>query len=492
MTICDDLRQSVLQAAIQGKLTKQLPEDGTAGDLMASIKAEKEQLIKEKKIKKEKPLASISEDEIPFDIPDNWEWVKLGELTSKIGAGNTPPGGKNSDVYVENGIKFLRSMNVYNDGLHYNGIVYISQGLANGRANSAVYAKDILLNITGGSIGRCALVPDDFDLGNVNQHVLIIRNIDENNRAYIHLCICSPMVQSIIMDKAVGDKAGFSAEKAKNLLIPLPPLAEQHRIVARVNELMAKIDELETVEKELAALKKAFPGDMKASLLQAAMQGKLTQQLPEDGSAEDLLASIKAEKEQLIKEKKIKKEKPLAPISADEIPFDIPDNWEWIRLGDGFHVIMGQAPDGDSVYPKYDNGKEFHQGKIFFTDEMIGESNVCCDCPKKIAPRDSALLCVRAPIGTVNITNREIGIGRGLAAVVPLASVSVRFLLYLLRSQTDSFISQGTGSTFKAITANVVLNQVVPIPPLAEQQRIVEKLDKLLPLCDALKEDGVA
>ena len=103
MTICDDLRQSVLQAAIQGKLTKQLPEDGTAGDLMASIKAEKEQLIKEKKIKKEKPLASISEDEIPFDIPDNWEWVKLGELTSKIGAGNTPPGGPQNWTWFPRG-----------------------------------------------------------------------------------------------------------------------------------------------------------------------------------------------------------------------------------------------------------------------------------------------------------------------------------------------------------------------------------------------------
>lgn len=227
--------------------------------------------------------------------------------------------------------------------------------------------------------------------------------------------------------------------------------------------------------------------DLRQSVLQAAIQGKLTKRLPEDGTAADLLASIKVEKEQLIKEKKIKKETPLAPISEDEIPFDIPDNWEWVRLGDGFHVIMGQAPDGNSVYPKCDNGKEFHQGKIFFTNEIIGESDVYCDCPKKIAPRDSALLCVRAPIGTVNITNREIGIGRGLAAVVPLASVSVRFLLYLLRSQTDSFISQGTGSTFKAITANVVLNQVVPIPPLAEQHRIVARVDELMAKIDELE-----
>ena len=217
MRICDDLRQAVLQAAIQGKLTKQLPEDGNAVDLLTHITAEKARLIKEGKIKKEKALPAISADEITFDIPGNWKWVKLGELCSKIGSGNTPSGGKNSDVYIENGVKFIRSMNVYNDGLHDQGIVYISEELANTRVGTLVYAKDILLNITGGSIGRCALVPDCFDLGSVNQHVLIIRNICDAIRHYIHMCICSPLVQEIILKKAVGDKVGFSAEKAKNL-----------------------------------------------------------------------------------------------------------------------------------------------------------------------------------------------------------------------------------------------------------------------------------
>ena len=486
MTICDDLRQSVLQAAIQGKLTQQLPEDGTAADLLASIKAEKEQLIKEKKIKKERPLEPISEEDLPFDIPESWKWVRLGEMTTSVQDGDHQPPPQTSS-----GVPFLVISNISSGKINFSQTRYVPveyyQSLSDDRHPSV---DDLLFTVTG-SYGIVVKVETETTFC-FQRHIALIKpvHVSPDFLAYV---LTSNCVKKQCDEKATGiaqKTVGIST--LRNIFLPIPPLAEQHRIVARVNELMAKIDELEAVEKELVALKKAFPGDMKDSLLQAAMQGKLTQQLPEDGSAADLLASIKAEKEQLIKEKKIKKEKPLAPISADEIPFDIPDNWEWVRLGDGFHVIMGQAPDGNSVYPKCDNGKEFHQGKILFTNEIIGESDVYCDCPKKIAPRDSALLCVRAPIGTVNITNREIGIGRGLAAVVPPASVGVRFLLYLLRSQTDSFISQGTGSTFKAITANVVLNQVVPIPPLAEQQRIVEKLDKLLPLCDALKEDGVA
>ena len=165
-------------------------------------------------------------------------WVRLGNLTRKIGAGNTPKGGKTSGVYKESGVEFIREMNVYNDGLHYDGMVYISNELAKTRTGSAVVAGDILLNITGGSIGRCALVPDTFVLGNVNQHVLIIRNMVESIREYIHLVLCSPLVQKCINASAVGDKAGLSASKTKGFLIPLPPLAEQKRIVEKLNKLL--------------------------------------------------------------------------------------------------------------------------------------------------------------------------------------------------------------------------------------------------------------
>jgi len=226
---------------MRGKLVKQDPHDEPARVLLEKIKAEKEQLVKEGKIKKSKPLPLITDDEKLFDIPDSWEWVRLGELTQKVGAGNTPKGGSKSDVYVSEGVKFIREMNVYNDGLHMKGMAFIRPELAQKRTGSAVYAKDILLNITGGSLGRTTLINDDFDLGNVNQHVLVIRNVDSKIRKYMHLFLCSPLAQNIIHNKSVGDKAGFSATKTKNLVLPLPPLGEQIKIVRMIKKLFLMI-----------------------------------------------------------------------------------------------------------------------------------------------------------------------------------------------------------------------------------------------------------
>ena len=232
------LKSRVLDLAMRGKLVKQDSNDEPASVLLEKIKAEKAELVKEKKIKKSKPLPPITDEEKPFDIPDSWEWVRLGDLTKKVGAGNTPKGGSKSDVYVNNGVKFIREMNVYNDGLHSNGMVYIRPELAKKREGSAVYAKDILLNITGGSLGRTALIDDNFDLGNVNQHVLIIRNINTKIRKYMHLFLCSSLAQNNIHNRAVGDKAGFSATKTKNLVMPLPPIEEQSKIVSKVYYLL--------------------------------------------------------------------------------------------------------------------------------------------------------------------------------------------------------------------------------------------------------------
>ena len=237
----EDMKKSILQLAMQGKLVEQRPEEGTAEELYKQIVAEKAKLIKEGKIKKEKPLDEINEEEIPFEIPKSWKWIRLNELCEKIGSGSTPTGGKN--VYKERGIKFLRSQNVYNDGLRYEGIAYISE--EQNRPSSIVKAKDILLNITGGSIGRCAIVPDDFDVANINQHVMIIRNIVLDLRFWLHAVIVSTYIQNKIMDVQVGvSREGLSAEKLKNFLIPLPPLAEQKRIVNKLEKMLSYCDQL--------------------------------------------------------------------------------------------------------------------------------------------------------------------------------------------------------------------------------------------------------
>lgn len=235
------LKSKIIDAGIHGKLTVQLREDGTAEELFTDIQETKARLIKDGKIKKEKILLGILDDEMPFDIPSNWKWVRLGDICSKISSGNTPAGGSKGGSYVTEGYCFFREQNIYNDGIHNDGMVYITEELLNTRPNSTVLPKDILLNITGGSIGRCALIPDDFSRGSINQHILIIRVVDPRIRFYVHKCLCSPYFQKLIMGNVVGDKDGFSAGRCKNALIPLPPLSEQNRIANRMEELLSLI-----------------------------------------------------------------------------------------------------------------------------------------------------------------------------------------------------------------------------------------------------------
>ena len=243
----ENLKKSILQEAVQGKLVPQDPSDEPAEALLERIRVEKQRLIKEGKVKKDKRESVIFrrdnshyekrgsevvciDDEIPFDIPELWSWCRLNELCTKIGAGSTPTGGKT--IYVPEGIKFIRSQNVYNDGLKLNDISYITEEINAKKKGSIVRSKDILLNITGGSIGRCAVVPDDFGIANVNQHVMIIRLVEPKMRHWIHTILISEYIQNLIMDVQVGvSREGLSATKLMNFLIPVPPISEQNRIL---------------------------------------------------------------------------------------------------------------------------------------------------------------------------------------------------------------------------------------------------------------------
>ena len=267
--------------------------------------------------------------------------------------------------------------------------------------------------------------------------------------------------------------------------IPLPPLEEQKRIVAKIEELLPLVEKYGKAYERLEEFNKKFPGDMKKSVLQMAIQGKLVEQRPEEGTAEELYELIQTEKAKLIKEGKIKKEKPLEPIKEEEIPFDIPSSWKWCRLGDISLISMGSSPDGASVV-NGGKGMEFHQGKVYFGKDYLQKSPQTTNEITKIAEANSLLLCVRAPVGKVNITDRQICIGRGLSAIKPLCGMTAIFLLHIIRSFENDFIHKSTGTTFKAITADVVKNELFPLPPLEEQKRIVAKLEEVLPRCDAL------
>jgi type I restriction enzyme, S subunit len=241
----DQLKQTILQLAVMGKLVPQDPNDEPASELLKKIAAEKAQLIKEGKIKKEKPLPEITEEEKPFELPSGWEYARLGNLTSRLGSGSTPRGGQSA--YVESGVIFLRSQNVWNDGLKLNDTAFISEETHRKMDNTHVFPGDVLLNITGASLGRSTIFPEELVTANVSQHVTIIRLIESDMRRFFHLGILSPLVQKLVWGRQVGMAIeGLSKKVLEQFEYPVPPLAEQHRIVAKVDELMALCDALKT------------------------------------------------------------------------------------------------------------------------------------------------------------------------------------------------------------------------------------------------------
>ena len=371
------LRELILTLAVQGKLVPQDAGDEPASVLLKKIRAEKGRLIAEGKIKRDKPLGEIAEEDEPFALPVGWEWVRLNALLQKIGAGSTPLGGR--EVYTPTGVKFLRSQNVWDDGLRLVGVAFIKPETHAKMSGTTVLPDDLLFNITGASIGRCAVVPSDFDEANVSQHVTIVRAVLPALNAFLHKVLVSRHVQQTVMDVQVGvSREGLSIAKLGNFLIPLPPLAEQCRIVTRVEELMRLCDaleakaRLETTQHEqlvrtlLSALTTSTTPEeladnwnrvathfdllldrpeavdaLEQTILQLAVRGLLVPQDPQDEPASELLKKIRTEKDRLIAEGKIKRDKPLPPIAEDEKPFELPLGWEWVKLGEIVLISSG-------------------------------------------------------------------------------------------------------------------------------------------------------
>ena len=259
------------------------------------------------------------EDEIPFELPEGWSWCRLFSLSIKIGAGSTPTGG--AVVYTTSGIKFIRSQNVYDDGLLLDDVAYIPEEINQKKSGSIVKSKDILLNITGGSIGRCSLVSDDFDVANVNQHVMIIRLANLELRKYIHSVVISP--EQIISRQVGSGRGGLSAETLSTFLIPLPPLNEQVSINRKLNECISQVLAIADAKCNISNLIIAT----KSKILDLAIRGKLVPQDPNDEPASVLLERIRSEKEELIKQGKIKRDK------KESVIFKGDDNSYYLRTG---------------------------------------------------------------------------------------------------------------------------------------------------------------
>ncbi|MGG1677334.1 restriction endonuclease subunit S [Neobacillus sp. NRS-1170] len=452
-----DLKNSILQLAIQGKLVEQREDEGTAKELLEQIEEEKKKLINEGKFKKQKKL-EIREGEIPFDIPESWEWIRLGELINiSSGKGLTSKQMKEGDIPVFGG----------------NGIT--------GYHNIGNVDKETVV------IGRVGYYCGSVHVTPKNAWVTDNAFITTYPDAYIYKKYLVFVLRHLNLgrDNNATAQPVVSGKKIYPILFPLPPLEEQKRIVAKIDELMPYVEKYDKSYSEVKELNKKFPEDMQKSILQYAIQGKLVEQREEEGSAKELYRQIQEEKERLVKEGKIKETKTLPEIKEDEIPFDIPESWKWVRLGNAVDTIMGQSPKGTSVFSG-NEGIEFHQGKVFFGDDYLQISNQSTNKPTKIVEPNTVLLCVRAPVGILNITNREICIGRGLCGINALAGMDAKFVMYTLRAFKNDFIRKATGTTFVAITGEVVKNQIFPLPPLEEQKRIVAKIEELLPHCNQL------
>jgi len=494
--IGDKLKASLLQDAFQGKLTKQLPEDGDARDLLKEIKAEKERLVKEKKIKEEKPLPVIKDEEIPFDIPKNWIWIRLGDCSLYIQRGRSPRYSviKKYPVISQKCIQW--------SGFDISAAKFIDPDSISLYGDERILQdNDLLWNSTGtGTVGRVThyiKINNSYNFAVADSHVTVIRFYPElMDPIYIEYFIRSEHIQKNIENLCTGStkQKELSLAVIKSMPIPLPPLAEQRRIVDKLKTALEKTDELKFFETKLSELEKSFPNKLKASLLQAAFQGKLTKQLPEDGDARDLLKEIQAENDRLVEEKKIKKEKPSPVIKDEEIPFNIPKNWVWARLGKIGYWSSGKTPNrtnfdyyNDGTYNWLKTG-DLTDGNITSTSEKITEKALR-ETSVKLLPRGSVLIAMYgATIGKLGILEVESTTNQACCGCIPYNGILNYYLFYFLLFSRKKFIEMGAGCAQPNISKEKIINTIIPVPPVAEQRRILDKLKTALEKIESLNE----
>lgn len=486
-----ELKNSILQLAIQGKLVEQRPEEGTAEELFAQIQEEKQRLIAEKKIKKEKPLPEITEDEKPFDIPQSWIWVRLGTLCNIIN-GFTPS--RSNPDFWNGDIPWFTIDDVREQGRF---ISHTNQHITNkalSKNTQRIVPPDTVLLCCTASVGEYAYTKIALTT-NQQFNALVVRNENLSLVWSMYLYIFAQTLKSKIIAGAGKTTFNFlSVGKLQEFLIPLPPLAEQKRIVAKIEELLPYINRYEQAWSKLEQFNSRFPEDMKKSLLQYAIQGKLVEQRSEEGTAEELFAKIQEEKQRLIAEKKIKKEKPLPEITEDEKPFDIPESWMWVRWGDLSESIQYgyNAPAQSTGRIKMVRISDIQEGKVLW--ETVPFCNIQEDEIPNYLLKKNDILFARTG-GTVGksylvkeVPNEAIYAGY-LIRTRYSESLCPEYMKYFMESQLYwEQLRNGTIATAQPNCNGKTLSKMVlPLPPLAEQKRIVEKLEQLLPLCERLK-----
>jgi type I restriction enzyme S subunit len=526
------LRELILELAVRGKLVPQDPNDEPASELLKKIAAERAQLVLDGKINKQKPLPTIAENEKPFELPEGWEWTFLGELSSNIHYGYT------ASAEPENkGIRLLRITDIQEDKVNWKTV----PGCEITDKKSEGYLledNDILIARTGGTIGKSYLV-ENIDVRAVFASYLIrVKRISAMYSPYIKTYLGSAVYWKQLYDNAAGTgQPNVNATALKQLLVPIPKLEEQHRIVAKVDELMALCDQIEAqteasidahktlVEVLLATLTDAKDADelndnwqtisqhfdvlfttqasidqLKQTILQLAVMGKLVKQDLKDEPASKLLERIASEKQQLIKDGKIKKQKPLSPITEEEKPFVLPSGWEWAYL----NSLLPQFQNGASS--RGDKGgkdvivlrlADIKNWKVSLNDTRTLE--IAEETIKRYSLKKGDVLIIRVN-GSADIVGRFITCESDLDTIYCDHFIRMNFPIeclftpYLFLLGSSDLIRSRIANLFVSTAGQKTVNQThigtlpISLPPFAEQERIVEKVDELMALCDSLKE----
>ncbi|ORM79596.1 restriction endonuclease subunit S [Pantoea eucrina] len=524
------LRELILELAVRGKLVPQDPNDEPASELLKRIADEKAELVKQGKIKKQKPLPEIDEDDKPFGLPVGWEWVRLGDLSSKItdGVHHTPK-------YIDNGVAFISVKDINGDSISFDNCKYISQEQhdeINARCNPE--ERDLLICRIG-TLGRVTLVNTNRPFSLFVSVGLIKPVSTLVNTTYLHRLFYSPCMLSQLENIKVGGSHTnkLNLSDIPNLLIPFPSIAEQIRIVDKLKDLMSLCDQLEQqsltsldahsqlVETLLATLTNSQNAEelaenwarisqhfdtlftteasidaLKQIILQLAVMGKLVPQDPNDEPASELLKRIEREKVQLVKEGKIKKQKLLPPVSDDEKPFELPVGWEWITLSHLGSFSGGKTPskmrgdywDGDIPWVTPKDMKT----RLITTSEDFVTSLAIEDGLGKVS-QGSLLFVARSGIlrrtFPVAITAIECTVNQDMKVLNPFI-LNINSYIILMMQGFEKYILNNltkVGTTVESLLFDEFASHPFMLPPLEEQFRITNKVNEMLRICDALK-----
>ena len=483
------LRNSILQEAIEGRLVPQDPNDEPASELLNRIRAEKERLVKAgKRKKKDLEETPISEDEKPFEIPESWEWVRLKDIIRGTSAGKSPNCEKRPKSGNEWGVITTTAIQYCSFSPNENKVLpsrFIINEL------QIVKDKDLLITRAGpkNRTGIVCVVDkpcDNLILSDKTIRIDYFRRYC--NPFFLMFALNNPTIHDNIMSATVGmaeSQVNISQSSIQNIVIPLPPLAEQKRIVAKIEELLPKVEEYGKAQDALNKLNEELPEKLKKSILQEAIEGRLVPQDPNDEPASALLERIREEKKRLLKEGKLKK-KDLeeTPISEDEKPFEIPESWEWCKFGNVISLLSGR-----DLTPQEYSDKEGDIPYITGASNFDGNSliiNRWTTKPVTISKYGDLLITCKGTIGTMSFNQiGDIHIARQVMAISPYI-VNIRYIRYFLMRIVYE-LEKKAKSIIPGISREDIINAKFPLPPLAEQKRIVAKIEEVFAEIDKLK-----